>query len=367
MMGFHPNLTGRQSTIAAISIAFELLFCVNHTYAQNATAESLFIDGNKLMIRGKFAEACAAFEASNRIEPRAGTLLRLGDCREQTQQLASAWSAYKDARSAATDSRKRQYATAKVTALEKRLSQLTVSVSDKSQIPGLALTRNGSPFAPALWNRPLPVDGDDYVITARAPGYDTWKKIVHVPVAGAKLRVDVPVLTKAVSGTIPEQPASPAPSRLAATTATPLTVTVPVNNVVQQNVTVAAPQPSIIVVPAAEHAPASPQASNRTALFVVGAGALALLGSGLGLELWAESRYDVAKAEMMDQARRDALYHSANTDRHVALAFAGTGVAAAATATWLYLRTANHERSPVPATSTHLVPTATGISLIGQF
>jgi len=40
---------------------------------------------------------CEAFDASNRLEPRAGTLIALGDCREKNQQLASAWSAYKDA------------------------------------------------------------------------------------------------------------------------------------------------------------------------------------------------------------------------------------------------------------------------------
>jgi hypothetical protein len=316
------------------------------------------------MARGQFAEACTAFEASNRVEPRAGTLLRLGDCRESNQQLASAWSAYKDARNLASDTRKRQYATTKATALESRLSRLTVSVSDQSRIPGLALTRNGTSFDPALWNRPLPVDGDDYVIIARAPGYDTWRKTIHVPVAGANLRVEVPVLTKAIPAATPDPPP---PSRSPATTVAPQAVTVPVNNVVQQNVTVTAPQPSIIVVPATEHSPASPHASSRAAPFIVGAGALALLGSGLGLELWAESRYDAAKAEMKNQARRDSLYHAANTDRHIAQGFAGGGLVAGATATWLYLRTDLRERSPASATNMHLVPTARGVVLQGQF
>jgi len=47
------------------------------------------------MAEGKLAQACQAFEASNRVEPTAGTLILLGECREQNQQLASAWSAYK--------------------------------------------------------------------------------------------------------------------------------------------------------------------------------------------------------------------------------------------------------------------------------
>ena len=63
-------------------------------HAQNADAQTLFDDGEVLMTRGEFAKACDAFAAANRIAPGAGVLIRLGDCREHTYQLASAWSAY---------------------------------------------------------------------------------------------------------------------------------------------------------------------------------------------------------------------------------------------------------------------------------
>ncbi|HEX3480071.1 MAG TPA: hypothetical protein VHT91_33865 [Kofleriaceae bacterium] len=307
------NLIGHRLTIALTSIAFGLLFDVNRVHAQSATAESLFADGNKLMDRGEFVEACAAFEASNRVEPRAGTLLRLGDCREKNQQLASAWSAYKDARSLATDPRKRQYATVKITALGKQLSYLTVIVSGQIQILDLALTRNGVSFEPALWNRALPVDGGDYVITVRAPGYDTWETTVHVPMADAKLSVDMQMLTK----TRP-------------------------------------------------HPLAPPQTSRTVVPLIVGAGALTLLGGGLGFELWAESRYGAAHAEMASQQRRDSLYNSANTNRHAAEALATGGLAAATAAVWLYLRAGSRERSPA-STSIHIVPIEAGIALLGQF
>lgn len=313
MMLSDQNLIGHRLTIAVISVAFGLLLDVGRAYAQSATAEGLFTEGNKLMTLDKFVEACAAFEASSRVEARAGALLRLGDCREQNQQLASAWSAYRDARSLATDLRKRQYATAKITALEKRLSYMTVVVSGQSQIPGLALTRNGAPFDLALWNRTLPVDGGDYVITAQAPGYDTWENVVHASMADARLSVDVPILTK----TRP-------------------------------------------------HPLASSKMSSTAVSLIVGAGALALLGSGLGFELWAESRDDAANTEMASQQRRDSLYNSANTNRHVAEGFAMGGLAAGVAAVWLYLRADRRERSPA-STGMHLVPSATGITLVGQF
>lgn len=185
----------RSRSIAATSIAFLVFLGLGagrRAHAQSAEAEALFNEGGKLMSDGKLAQACDAFEASNRVEPRAGTLIRLGECRERNQQLASAWSAYKDALTRVKDPRKREVATAKAASLESRLSYLTVSVSDESRVPGLTLMRNDRPLDPMLWNRGLPVDGGDYVIVGRAPGQEEWQTTVHVPHEGAKVSVEVP-------------------------------------------------------------------------------------------------------------------------------------------------------------------------------
>jgi len=160
--------------------------------AQNAEAEVLFREGDRLMDAGKIKEACAAFQASNRIEPRAGTLIRLGDCREKNQQLASAWSAYTDALARVKDPRKREIAAARVAVLEPRLSQLTISVPDEARITGLVITRNGNPVDAVLWNRGMPVDGGDYVVAGRAPGHEEWSTKVTVPVEGGRVQVEVP-------------------------------------------------------------------------------------------------------------------------------------------------------------------------------
>jgi hypothetical protein len=160
--------------------------------AQNAEAELLFRDGDKLMAAGDHAKACELFEASNRIEARAGTLIRLGDCREKNNQLASAWSAYSDALSRVKDPKKREIAAARVAALEPRLSQLTISVPDESRVSGLAITRNGVTVDAALWNRGAPVDGGEYTIAGRAPGHEEWSTKVSVPPEGGKVSVEVP-------------------------------------------------------------------------------------------------------------------------------------------------------------------------------
>src|ERR1043165_7838821 len=77
-MRARPNQRCRRLivTIVAINITFDGVFDVGRAYAQSAEAEKLFNDGNRLMATEKLAEACAAFEASNRAEPRAGTLIR---------------------------------------------------------------------------------------------------------------------------------------------------------------------------------------------------------------------------------------------------------------------------------------------------
>jgi hypothetical protein len=180
------------------------------SHAQNAAAEALFSDGERLLKEGKVAEACDAFEGSNRIEARAGTLVNLGLCREQNGQLASAWSAFKDALTRVKDPKKQEIASDHVAAIEPKLSYLTISVPDESRIDGLVVSRNTVPVDAALWNRAIPLDGGTYVIAGRAPGHEEWSTTVVVAKESAKVTVDVPKfkeLGKLVPS--PEQPAQP--------------------------------------------------------------------------------------------------------------------------------------------------------------
>ena len=172
--------------------------------AQDAAAEVLFQDGDRLMREGKLAEACDAFEASNRIEPRTGTLIRLGDCREKRGQLASAWSAYADASARAKDPAKKQVADAKVAALGPRLSKLTITVAQP--VAELAITRDGAPIDRALWGRAVPVDGGDLVLRATALGFQPWEQTVAVPVEGGAVTVEVPRLADAPTTVAPKNP-----------------------------------------------------------------------------------------------------------------------------------------------------------------
>src|SRR5262249_16804329 len=149
------------------------------------------------------------------------------------------------------------------------------------------------------WNRALPVDGGDYVMTGRAPGYEMWQKTVHVPLEGTKLSFTVPALTKPRRATVPgaAPPATPSkqdttspgaappatPSRQDPTSPELATTTTPVSPTTDQTVNATVPPPpSAVMIPAIDHSPESPQRSSKAVPLVVGAGALALLGGGLG-------------------------------------------------------------------------------------
>ena len=206
------------TSIAAIS-ALIVIGVAGHAHAQSAEAEALFNDGDKLFKQGKLEQACDAFDASNRIESRAGTLIRLGECREKTNKLASAWSAYKDALTRVKDPHKQKVASERVAALEPRLSHLTVAVPADARVDGLALTRNGKPIDPGLWNRAVPIDGGDYEIAANAPGRVAWQGTATVPIEGSSITISVPALAEvpkpvapppvAVKPHEPDEPAPP--------------------------------------------------------------------------------------------------------------------------------------------------------------
>jgi hypothetical protein len=179
-------------SIAAISVVGLLTLGSTTAFAQNADAEALFSEGERLLKAGSIGEACDAFEASNRIEPRAGTLVNLGLCREKNGQLASAWSAFKDAAARAKDPKKKQLAEQSIASIEPRLSYLTILVPDESRVDGLQVARNGTAVDPALWNRGAPVDGGTYTIAGRAPGHEEWSTTVEVPKENGKISVEVP-------------------------------------------------------------------------------------------------------------------------------------------------------------------------------
>jgi hypothetical protein len=159
-------------------------------------AEALFRNGKQLMKDGKLAEACVAFEGSERAEHNVATILSLADCREKNHQYASAWALFLQADSQTrTDPSKavlNKTAKTRALALEPRMSYLTINVPDESRIAELVVTRDGTPVDRAEWNRAIPADGGDHVVAGKAPGHESWSTTVTLKPEADKQAVEVP-------------------------------------------------------------------------------------------------------------------------------------------------------------------------------
>jgi len=302
----------------SVSLSVSLVLAITRPASAqpvNAEAEALFQQGVALMDAGQLAEACAAFEGSELRSPATTTLLNAATCRERNGQLATAWGAYveveRQTRGASDPTSQTLHAVAEEHAikLKARLSVLTVNVAANRRIPGLEIVRDTVAIDAAAWNRSLPADGGTYVITARAPGHDSWTSRITIGKESDAKTVDVPVLavTKAV---------------------------------------VIAPRP-------------------KTVPLILAGSAVVLLGGGLSFELSAEGSYNKYKLV----GGNSPLIDSADHKRYAAEGLALGGVAAAAVGAWFYFRHVDPE-SP-PRRGVAVLPTigadGAGVQIFGRY
>lgn len=163
-------------------------------------ADLLFREGRNLMAAGKIAEACAAFEQSQKLDPAVTTLINLAACREKLGQLATAWRLLLDVdrqtQSASDDAaaQLRKIALDRAGKLEPRVSKLTIRVPDQSRGKLLEILLNGEQVTDEWWNRALPVEGGTYTIIARAPRASEWSISVTLAPESDAQTVDIPDL-----------------------------------------------------------------------------------------------------------------------------------------------------------------------------
>lgn len=189
--------TSRRGLILLATLGVLLGGGATAAHAQaSAQAESEFRAGKAKMKSGLVAEACEHFEASQRLEPDLATLMSLADCREKNGQFASAWGAWvrvvSETRYDGAAKAQHGIASKRAAALEPRLSYLTINVPDESRIEGLEIARNGTTVDRALWNRSVPVDGGDHVISGKAPGHEAWSTTVTLAPEHDRQAVEVP-------------------------------------------------------------------------------------------------------------------------------------------------------------------------------
>ena len=164
--------------------------------ADKAAAETLFVDGRKLMTAGKYQEACKAFAESQRLDSGVGTLLNLGVCYEKLGRTASAWSTYREAAAAARASNqgaREKNARSAADALEPKLPKLTIVVLGSETNLRLEVRRDGAVVPSSMWGMSVAVDPGEHTFEASAPGRKPWRSKV-VAEAGKPVKVTVPDL-----------------------------------------------------------------------------------------------------------------------------------------------------------------------------
>ncbi|HET9959649.1 MAG TPA: hypothetical protein VFQ61_34390, partial [Polyangiaceae bacterium] len=148
-----------------------------------AAAEVLFNEGRQQMQEGKLDSACDKLAESQRLDPGAGTLLNLAECRERQGRTATAWATWLEAAAAAHtagQSEREAHARKRAEGLKPRLVTLTLEVPEASRISGLEVSRDGVALGAAMWGVAVPVDPGAHTLTAKASGREPWTQTVSV-------------------------------------------------------------------------------------------------------------------------------------------------------------------------------------------
>jgi hypothetical protein len=186
--------------VAAVLAALGVVAPAQASFAASPSekqAQEVFIAAMKLMGNKQYAEACSMLSRSLDLDPGMGTRFRLAECYEKLGRLASACDQYASVANAAALAGKpdrEAYARKRSAALEPKVAKLTIVLPPTLlALPGLTITRDGTPMDRALWGTPVPIDPGDHVVTVMAPGKRPYEGKVWAEPA-AKLTIAVAAL-----------------------------------------------------------------------------------------------------------------------------------------------------------------------------
>jgi tetratricopeptide (TPR) repeat protein len=330
-----------------IVIACAIVCAASAAQAQTTSAAATvqFDKGRTLFKAGKYAEACAAFEHSQKLDPASGTLYNLAGCYVKLGKLASAWVAYRELAQRDTNTARRADAGRKARELEPRLPRLLIKTT--ASPPDLAVTMNGQDVT-ALIGVENPVDLGSYRITAKAPKYKDHETSVEVVAEARTVTVTLEL----------ERAPVVAPPPAVVTDDAPVTRPASTDDAPSDD----APSPP-------------PRSRRRTYAVIAGGSGLALVATGMVFGSLARSKWSDVKAlcgddlvceiDQGDEGRR--LSDAAHRNASIATGLAIGGAVAIGVGAYLWLSAP----SPGDRTALRVVPTAgaasVGLTLQGGF
>ncbi|HTU63040.1 MAG TPA: hypothetical protein VMF89_31485, partial [Polyangiales bacterium] len=177
----------KQRVLVRGCLALAVLCGAPSAFAAEGEAESaatLDAEGTALLNQREFEQACPKLAESFRLQPGTGVLLRLALCRELSGKQATAWTLYLDAADRARtkgDTRVADLATRRATALETRVSRVTIHLDPTAQSASeLAVLRDGEPLELTRFGTALPVDPGPHRIVATAAGRQRFEETLVV-------------------------------------------------------------------------------------------------------------------------------------------------------------------------------------------
>lgn len=172
-------------------------------------ASELFTAGRDLSKAGNYAAACPKLAESARLDPRVGTLARLGECEEKLGHLARArgyWQQAVNLARAQYDER-REHVEQEFRRVDALVPKLALSLA--GAVPdGFELTIDDTLVGAGGLGVPLPVDSGAHTIAAGAKGKTRWSTTVETKSDGSVTNVEIPTLADEVTSA-PPPPAVP--------------------------------------------------------------------------------------------------------------------------------------------------------------
>jgi serine/threonine-protein kinase len=341
--------------IAAAVIA--LTVPASASAADTVTAERLFHEGRTLAAQGRYEEACAKLEESERIDPGMGTLYNLADCHERLGKTATAWTEFGQVAIAARAAGQRARELAAKSRAEALAPKLAHIVVMGAAPPGAEVLRDGKPISPKELGVGVAVDPGRHEIIVRKPDHAPWQASL-VATEGKTSRVMLPTQL------------APAPSLTSIDVARSADATGSAGSVTASAMTPAVPA----VTPDATQ---SSWGVQKTAGVVLGAAGLVSLGVGAYFAMRSIDSRDSSQQHCSGNAC-DAEGVSLRSDAMLAGDVATitliAGGASAIAGTVLFLTAPAHSTPPPPSTgykSLHAEPwislSSAGISLRGAF
>jgi hypothetical protein len=155
---------------------------------QAAAATAQFDQGRALLKQKQYAEACLAFEHSQKLDPQWGTLYNLAGCYVLSGKLASAWATYRELEQRDTNLARRKDAGKRARGLDKRLPRLIVRVPDAPS--GLAVTLDGVDIT-GLVGADSPIDLGAHQLHASAPRHQDFDTTATISTEGKTTTVAI--------------------------------------------------------------------------------------------------------------------------------------------------------------------------------